>query len=73
MVEKHQTDGTSASISSVKAHEAGDQHVVFDNEKIAVENSHTYDLEENGRTIHGAKRGLNARHIQMISLGGAIG
>lgn len=73
MAEKHQADGTNVSISSVKAHEAGDQHVVFDNEKIAVENSHTFDLEDNDRTIHGAKRGLNARHIQMISLGGAIG
>ncbi|KAI8984267.1 hypothetical protein BDF20DRAFT_816472 [Mycotypha africana] len=49
---------------------------IFNNEKVEAYDQTSLSFEnitEDGTTTGQAQRGLNARHIQMISLGGCIG
>jgi amino acid permease len=66
----------------VADHSATDHHEIHmhshDSQEKVEQHDHTSDYEsftsEEQRTIQqGTKRGLSARHIQMISLGGSIG
>ncbi|CAO3654463.1 unnamed protein product [Mucor hiemalis] len=67
MTEKHQVEQRGST---------SDYH--YESQKIEDEKAPSYisnpdNMDDEESLQHGTKRGLDARHIQMISLGGAIG
>ncbi|KAI7906616.1 amino acid permease/ SLC12A domain-containing protein [Cokeromyces recurvatus] len=68
MIDKITSNGNTSSYESQKIEEFEKAPSYFSNSHVDQE-----DLENNNHIQDGTVRGLSARHIQMISLGGAIG
>ncbi|RCH88806.1 hypothetical protein CU098_002547, partial [Rhizopus stolonifer] len=73
MIEKPSIETHQTTTSSSEFHYESQKVEEFEKNSAASYHSHNIDDVEENNIQSGTHRGLDARHIQMISLGGAIG